>query len=373
LARLSVAFEVKVERDTEYFIFLLPLRILASLIIASMDITIRASCHCKSASYSYTLPASCFPLKSSICNCNSCRHVTGQLAASFAVIPSATRPDVSRLSSYASSDHLTRYFCPRCGAHVATFDAEEWEFCSGILNDTRELLNRVQLWVADTRDGGLSAWLSEIGSERATRYLEARDSEEATEEMFSQWSKRAAKVDEGTKKTAGEDRLYGSCHCKGVEFYITRPSGEPRGHHESGKWWLGDDGRRYTAYLETDESCRLTTGFEFSSWLVIPRINIFGTHGAPFDIPASTLQQYDSSPGVHRYFCGRCGASVFYRSDSRILDIWDIAVGLLRSDRGAGAQDWLEWRTEVNFIEEATDANLANSLADGLKASFPSS
>lgn len=268
---------------------------------------------------------------------------------------------------------MTRYFCPKCGAHVATFDAQEWEFCSGILDNTRDLLDRVQLWVADTRDGGLSAWLSEIGSVRAKRYLEARDSEEATGEMFLQWSEQAGKVDEPIMIAADEDRLYGSCHCKGVEFYITRPSGEPSGHHESGKWWLGDDGRRYTAYLETDQSCRLTTGFEFSSWLVIPRINIFGTNGAPFDIRASNLKQYDSSPGVHRYFCGRCGASAFYRSNSRVLDIWDIAVGLLWSNSGVRAQDWLEWRTEVNYTEDATDAKLAKSLADGLKVSFPSS
>ena len=290
------------------------------------------------------------------------------------MIPSGTRPDVSHLSSYASSDALTRSFCPKCGAHVVTFATDEWEFCTGILDNTRGLLDRVQLWVGDTRDGGFSAWLPEIGDKKAKRYLEARDSEEANEEIFSQWSKQPGNGDNGIKKTSDEDRLYGSCHCKGVEFYITRPSGEPSGHHEYGKWWLGNDGHRYSAYIEADESCRLTTGFEIPSWLVIPGVNIFKVTGAPFEVQAGTLKQYDSSPGAHRYFCGRCGATAFYRNDSnRALDIWDIAVGLLRSSSGARAEDWLEWRTRINYIQEATDAELAKSLEDGLKNSFSSS
>ena len=297
--------------------------------------------------------------------------MTGQLAASFVVIPSASRPDISHLSSYASSNTLTRFFCPNCGAHVATFDETEWEFCSGILECTSGLLDRVQLWVADTGDGGLSAWLPQIGSKNSKRFLASRDSEEATDVMISQWSKHGRKDNEVAKDASEKDRLYGSCHCKCVEFYITRPSGEPGGHPEHGKWWLRDGGQRYSAYLEADESCRLTTGYELSSWLVIPHINVFTTDGEPFDIQGSNLRQYDSSPGVHRFFCSRCGATAFYRSDSRTLDIWDIAVGLLWSKSGARAQDWLEWSTEVNFVHDAIDPELVQSLADGLKIRDP--
>lgn len=136
----------------------------------SETLTLTATCFCKLFHTAYTIPASSTPLKASICHCTTCRKTSGHLFAAFAVIPSTHRPDVSALTAYASSDALTRYFCPRCGASIANFEAHEWEFTTGVLARAGGgLLNRVQLWLDDTRDGGAGLWLNDSHSERHIR------------------------------------------------------------------------------------------------------------------------------------------------------------------------------------------------------------
>jgi hypothetical protein len=68
-----------------------------------------------------------------------------------------------------------------------------------------------------------------------------------------------------------------------------------------------------------------------------------------------TLRRFESSPGVDRQFCGACGASVYWHCDGR-PDLVDVCVGLLNSECGARAEDWLEWETgRVSFSEDAID------------------
>jgi len=54
------------------------------------------------------------------------------------------------------------------------------------------------------------------------------------------------------------------------------------------------------------------------------------------------LKSYASSPNVLRYFCGRCGAIVFFRKAER-PELIDVAVGLLDAEEGSRAESICGW------------------------------
>ena len=59
------------------------------------------------------------------CHCSMCRHVHAAPYVTWVVVPRDrhryTGAEPSRLES---SDHGTRFFCPRCGTHVACITAD---------------------------------------------------------------------------------------------------------------------------------------------------------------------------------------------------------------------------------------------------------
>jgi hypothetical protein len=67
-------------------------------------------------------------------------------------------------------------------------------------------------------------------------------------------------------------------------------------------------------------SCRRATGAAFATFLGIGR-------GA-FTVTAGQMTVYDSSPGVHRGFCGRCGSALTYESDRWPEEIHILAATL---------------------------------------------
>ena len=81
-----------------------------------------------------------------------------------------------------------------------------------------------------------------------------------------------------------------------------------------------------------------------------------------------TLKQYESSKGVYRYFCGTCGATVFWRSDRRSEELIDVAVGLFDASSGVRAEEVLEWATErVSYHEDAQNKALIAMLSEGIE------
>lgn len=157
----------------------------------------------------------------------------------------------------------------------------------------------------------------------------------------------------------------------------------------------------YTRYLAGTcacRSCRLASGFEIQTWAFVPRANIYfhvpaaaaaaasrsapGQHATlsseetgaeareregegeggrvevvPLDFSSLgadgvVLKSYESSPGVLREFCPRCGATVFWHDRWR-PDVIDVSVGLLDAPEGARAETWLDWwAARVSFIED---------------------
>jgi hypothetical protein len=319
-------------------------------------ITLKAQCHCGLASYSYSLPNSAFPLKSAICHCTSCRRVSGQIFTTHAVIPVEERPDITKLTSYASSPNLTRHFCPRCGATMINLEEEEWEFATGVLSVEGRpevgaldgLLDRVQLWLSDTIDGGGSVWMS--GDWESKRHLYSRGTDAVTDEMLRDM---ASKADHAATANP-EDRLKASCHCGSIKIWICRP----------------EDGGKYGAGIDACASCRKVSGFEITSWITLDPAKV-SINEKDLDLETSKLSHYKTSEDVHRYFCNTCGATIFYLKDGKVKHPGiDLAAGLVDSEAGVRAEDWLIWTKYDDFVayqEDASDTKFAQSLVDGVK------
>ncbi|KAM0800253.1 Mss4-like protein [Usnea florida] len=202
---------------------------------------------------------------------------------------------------------------------------------------------------------------------------------------------------DGVKASAeSATELQAYCHCKGVRFKITRPDESsarlvaPRGDivgppttnedgsgNDDAAWWLRENGTKYLGGTCACDECRLASGFDIQTWAFVPKANMKQLDGKPLDFNIGTLKRYDSSEGVYREFCGKCGATVFWHSDSR-PDLIDVSVGLLDAEEGARAESWLGWKTErVSFEEEAQNKDLIARLSAGLKRwgemRFPSS
>jgi hypothetical protein len=331
-------------------------------------LTLTAKCHCTLFQTSYTLPLSSLPLKSSICHCTTCRKTSGHVFSSSAVIPSPNRPDVSAVTAYASSDVLTRYFCPRCGASIGNFEPGEWEFTSGVLDRTGGgLLNRVQMWLEDTKDGGAGLWLND---QRFDRHIRSRTSEKVAfadvKAMAEKSRNEIRTMSLDPTATQHEDILKASCHCGAVSFQIERLASDSN----------ETDSNKYPAGLDACTSCRTVTGFEITSWAFVPRERIrnSNTHQSLDLLEMPALSYYKTSPGVTRGFCSTCGANVFYyrhRGNTGKEDTIDIAVGLLESRAGVRAEDWLVWdhygEDVVAYREDAVDREFVEGLVKGIE------
>ncbi|TQN64069.1 hypothetical protein CSHISOI_11297, partial [Colletotrichum shisoi] len=343
------------------------------------------------------------------------RHATGILCASY--YPTG-KPECSKgTAAHDGADGWTRFFCLTCGCHVfrrkTAAGQAEWEAATGVLvssagddadgdGDARFTKHTS---VSDTKDGGLSVWLPQIGGlalEAATE-----DSDPAAEE-------RTRSPLPPLSSLVPADALPASWACGRVSFHITRPDERSRlphsgfpdlqyaacshsadfmGNPEKVKWWIRADGTKYLAGTCACRSCRLISGFEIQTWAFVPRENIVfhvpkqngssssssSTAAAailPLDfatLPAGILRTYESSPGVLREFCGACGATVFWH-DKRRPDVMDVSVGLLRAHEGARAESWLDWWTDRCSFEEETEtgrtgesARMARKLVDGLE------
>ena len=325
--------------------------------MASTDsIPIVARCHCSLFNKTISIPSSAFPLESALCHCNSCRRSAGHLFATFAVIPLPV-PDkdfFKDLVSYKSSPNLSRYFCPQCGASVCNVENSEWEFCTGILEAEGGLdgkLDRALLFIGDSGDGGATSWINDCKTQGLKcRKMGGRESQEVTDGMLAAFEKLAE-----NKYGGGAKELEGKCHCQEVKFHILKPDGR---------------GERYGAGLCACKSCSKTSGFEITSWAFVPRAKVTAADGCSLESVLERLGKYNSSPGVDRYFCKRCGAVIMYDKTSPSRDTIDVGVGLLNALEGARVQGWLHWNKDGDNVfsaEDALDQDFVSKLAEGIR------
>lgn len=314
------------------------------------------------------------PLAMVLCHCHTCRHSSGLLAVSHVSIPPGLSVlQISGQPCCYRTPLQTRYFCGDCGCSIYRKKerSETIELCTGALKTAGCVEINEHIFVADTLDGGLSGW------------IHARIRNETQNERSQLGSAIRSEPTE-TLQSRSSDHLHGYCHCRGVHFTLSRPKqissiknvpwpdlimpyhSTSSGNPGDEKWWLRANGTKYLAGTCACNSCRLSSGYDIQTWAFIPKANIH-LHGEGLNYALGTLRQYESSSGVYREFCRICGATVFWHSDDR-PDIVDVSVGLLDSERGARAEDWLEWWTErVSFEELAQNTKYIALLSQGLR------
>ncbi len=196
----------------------------------------------------------------------------------------------------------------------------------------------------------------------------------AAEEGVSAEESQARGADMAAELQAAqrEDKLYGRCQCKGVEFYISRPDVDAgsEAHFSNDRellFRLGPKDDRWQAANCFCNSCRRSSGCEITSFAFVATTHVTMADGSPFSMDYGTLRSYQSSPGKARAFCNRCGACVFYWTTGRPGGV-DVNVGLLNAESGARAEEWLWWEPEPEFGEDAIHKGLVTALRDGMKA-----
>ncbi|KAH6629240.1 hypothetical protein C7974DRAFT_394107 [Boeremia exigua] len=326
--------------------------------------TLHAACHCRASTLSFTIPVSSLPLPVHFCHCGVCRRSTGALCTAGSIILEPVI-DFSTFTGHKTSEHLTRWFCSTCGAHmlgtIQLGDVRKW-FVSAPSVDAEQAIWDFagHVFVGSTGDGGLATLLPNIGGKEVP--------------LWETWSGKSAPwhsaEHEETVATKGsvQDRLHVHCDCKGLEFYVSRPTGDEtftevdednvRKHKEK---WL--------AIHDVCNSCRLTVSTWVISWFFPSRNHITLADGSPYPADGifGTAKAYSSSAGVDRTFCGKCGAAATYVCDDR-PHIVDVAAALIDTN-DTRVEDWLEWRThKLAWEDDAVWTDVRDALKRGLEA-----
>ena len=348
------------------------------------------SCMCGAAQHSFSVPTTSLPLSTHLCSCDISRRISGSLLTSYVNITHGTKapkPDLTAVTPYKSSNILTRHFCSTCGTqmYLEYKNDGHFEAATGTLQveNTDGLIEyKAHIWVEDTLDGGASQFITQINGKELRRFLQEPCK---SEEVQLSWTAPSIFKD-------GSDALeniYAHCHCKGAEFYVSPPNESSKAaesdypdlmipYHSGNSqnptnksWWLPRHDR-FLAGTCACISCRRASGFDITFWAFIPAVNItqdsLGTKPFSRSPYWGTMKTHQSSEGVTRTFCGRCGANVFWDCDWR-EGLVDVAVGLLDAPSGARAEELLAWWSgRVSFEEFALNRSLIGGLEDGLKS-----
>ncbi|KAF2093197.1 hypothetical protein NA57DRAFT_61715 [Rhizodiscina lignyota] len=313
-----------------------------------------------------------FPIESEFCHCNPCRQTTGVLGGTFVELKGQPS-SLDACTRYARPGGcVDRYFCSTCGTR--TFDhntgSRKWFACSGIVEPSpAQDVVRVSIhaFVADTKDGGLSRPMRQLGGRKIPCYAEGVG-QEMTDEDIDAMSRHNPESPE-------VDTLAASCHCGTVQFRILPPKHDNRLDLAP---WLGAEGTKYLGLYCFCRYCRLGSGQSLSVNTYIMPENVIIGDKSPFDytsydkeakVKSTALQDaipglrcYASSDDVRRSFCGKCGASIFWERESR-PQVVNVAVGILRADSGCLASEWIQWDwKKIWWKEGAVDKEMVEAL-----------
>ncbi|KIW90221.1 uncharacterized protein Z519_08865 [Cladophialophora bantiana CBS 173.52] len=339
----------------------------------------RVAARCLCGAIAYALPTDqSLPMDSSLCHCSDCRYVTGALYLSSPQLLESPPQDVlDQAVHYDSSDTRRRWFCGKCGSHMFIQEiggqGSRWWVMGGVLEQTgfgsrtrNTTRTTHHIFVTDTGDGALAAKLIKLGM-REVECWEKRpyNSRQVTAAELQEMSLHV-----GQMLRPESESLEAKCHCGGVNVRITRPNFESLKLQQR---YIPEEKNKYVAGLCTCRSCRLATGVSFQPWAYIPPVRIFLADtgatvkfGAEGDQEGSngnaTLRHIWSSKDTCRSFCGRCGATIFYWHNER-PEVVDVSVGILRSEDGAMAKNWLSWRKEgPSWKDDCVDEELLQAI-----------
>lgn len=345
---------------------------------------VQAACLCGKANAIVRLEQE-IPVQSRLCHQSQCRYNLGALShSSFSIVGRPEHPVLEQLTVFEPRSGFHRYFCKTCGTHIFEED-HGWRVQSGAVDriHSEQVSHRLERivghsYVHETIDGGLSAVLTGPDAALSGNALHQVPSCPRIESVES--SPEATNADIAEDQT----RLWASCICGGVQFYVTRPSATsrlcsspwpdlivpyresvPTENAENIKWWIREEGK-WLAGTCACRSCRLGLGSPVQAWTFVSKTNLFKRDGSELSYDLDMLQSFESTPGSTREFCRRCGATVFWHNAKR-PGVVDVSVGLLRASEGALAKTWLHWWTErVSFSEDAIDKQLIALLQSKL-------
>lgn len=349
--------------------------------------TITISCLCGAAHQTLPSPPNLSDI--TLCDCASCRHLSGQLWTTYT--PLTSPPSLTNLTSYSPSPSTTTYFCSTCGCHLfrhSSTHGSRWEVTTGtiISSPPFSLPSPLTIKTTTTHDNPTPTPLPTSLTRLLTPLLTPTES-------------------------PLPPVLRATCHCTRISFTITPPTPSsllpsspfadlllPYCRHppsvtsnpSSTKWWLRDPSSpsardplsspreaeaanlRYLSGTCACRSCRLASGFEVQAWAFVPRYNIHFEPNTTVSFPHELLRSYASSPaaGATREFCPTCGATVFWH-DAHRPDLIDVSVGLLRcgsedggSSPSSRAYPYLYWWTERTSFAEEVRTGREGGMAD---------
>lgn len=178
-------------------------------------------CHCGQLTETVQLQQS-IPVENILCHCNSCRRSTGALTfAGLRIVSPPISTFVTKLTKYASSDKLSRYFCETCGSHVCYYvvKGDRWNVCSGavdqFIGSSQGKLERFvkHEYVADTKDGGLLPIFPP-----AEVHLE-----DETAESCQDWKSHFPPREADKVEIQSAAPVEAACHCGSVKFSVKSP------------------------------------------------------------------------------------------------------------------------------------------------------
>ncbi|TEB36105.1 hypothetical protein FA13DRAFT_1762283 [Coprinellus micaceus] len=311
-----------------------------------MTTLISARCHCGRNKFKIPFTSSSLPRPSLMCHCDTCRHSTGSIG-------------LLNLTVYHASANIGRYFCTMCSAHMFfrwnALGEDRWGIMTGCLEQIDGIVTLKQHeFVGDTLDGGLADHLPCAGV------------------LPSGW-----RAEGGVKDP---ELLPLRCHCKHVHLILTRPMKKVK---ENDIWVVpgeeASDSIRFMASHCLCNDCRLASGQEITTWLIVSDENVIdAATNAPVNLQdpekrPKSLKQYVSSEGHHRESCKTCGATVFWwrHMEGGETPHMDVAAGLIDEEAAGGvrAESWFAWDVrEPGFAEYALSKETARALKDGWKA-----
>lgn len=252
---------------------------------------------------------------------------------------------------YRSSPGIERGFCGKCGSALFYRDVGSQSDDNFLAMFYATLDDRfaqgiplgLVIFAEDTRDAFPLRFLPST----VPRYLTSPDGPEWDPSTLPPMKNREV-----------PDSVAVRCHCRGVDMRLRR---RRQGDIESvadgctvdiGRF-TAHDPKRWRAAMCTCYSCRKASGRSVENSAFVP-LSALSNSTSP------SMHVYESSKGVRRSFCGRCGAVVFFQIEGRSA-LADLAVGLME-DSGVSLQ-WDDW---VHFAEEDA-ANLVRYLEPGLE------
>ena len=114
---------------------------------SEMTDPVAGGCLCGAVRYTIAVE----PINVRICHCHICQKATGSAFFARAMFPRAGIRISGETRGYASSDDLTRHFCPICGTHVFADRKSNPAAISvtlGTLDDPGAFPPQVQIWTA---------------------------------------------------------------------------------------------------------------------------------------------------------------------------------------------------------------------------------